>query len=128
VTGSHVLTVRGFAELRRLRHELAVWMTDLGIDEPLTSELVLAVTEVATNAIEASPAGEAQVQAETAAGAVRVVVLNEDPRFRGWTAPRAGRELSERGRGLRLAAELADSLEFDHSEGRTEATLTKRYA
>ncbi len=103
-------------------------MTDLGVDGTVTSELVLAVTEVATNAIEASPAGEAQVQAETEDGTVRVVVLNDGPDFRGWTAPRAGRELSERGRGLGMVAELTDSLEFDHSEGRTAATLIKRYA
>ena len=128
MTGPYALTVRGFAELRRLRHELAAWMAQLGADETVTSELVLAVTEVTTNAIEASPAGEAQVQAETAAGAVRVVVLNEGPDFRGWTAPRAGGVLSERGRGLALAAELTDSLEFDHADGRTEAIVTKRYA
>ena len=65
-------------------------MADLGASETVTNELVLAVTEVATNAIEASPAGEAQVQAETADGAVRVAVLNEGPDFQGWTAARAG--------------------------------------
>ena len=103
-------------------------MSELGVDETVTSELLLAVTEVTTNAIEASPAGEAQVQAETAAGAVRVVVLNEGPDFRGSIAPRTGEVLSERGRGLGLVAELTDSLEFDHADGRTEATVTKRYA
>jgi anti-sigma regulatory factor (Ser/Thr protein kinase) len=59
---------------------------------------------------------------------LRVVVLNEGPDFRAWTAPRAEGVLSERGRGLGLAAEFTDSLEFDHLQGRTEATLSKRYA
>jgi anti-sigma regulatory factor (Ser/Thr protein kinase) len=120
-------TVHGFDELRGLRQDLAGWMTDAGVDEATAAEVVLAVGELTTNGLEASPAGEAEVHAETTQDTVRVVVINEGPPFTGPIAE-VDDPLRIRGRGLALVAALADSVGFGDVDGHTEVTLTKRYA
>jgi anti-sigma regulatory factor (Ser/Thr protein kinase) len=128
VTAPYATTVEGLAELSALRRGLAGWMTSLGVDAVTQSELVLAVTELATNGIEASPDERSTVTAEhDPEGALRVVVLNDGPPFRG--APHRGPAdvLSTRGRGLDLAAAFVDSLAFGDVDGCTEATVVKRW-
>jgi anti-sigma regulatory factor (Ser/Thr protein kinase) len=102
-------------------------MADAGVDETTIAEVVLAVGELTTNGMEASPHGEASVHAEATTDTLRVVVINEGPPFRGPIAERAD-PFTLRGRGLTLVAALADSVAFGDLAGRTEVTMTKRYA
>jgi anti-sigma regulatory factor (Ser/Thr protein kinase) len=101
-------------------------MADEGVDETTIAEVVLAVGELTTNGMEASPLGEAQVRAEATLDTLRVVVVNDGAPFHGPIEPRTD-ALTLRGRGLALVAALADSVAFGDLEGRTEVTMTKRY-
>lgn len=118
-------TVHGFADLRRLRAELTRWLARTGCGREAASELVLAVNEVVTNAVEASPEHEARLEAAADPPAVQVVVTNEGPEFDDEVARRPNPVMAERGRGLDLAGALTDSLAFDHAGGCTTATLVK---
>ena len=121
VTTTYVSRIVGFEHLRVLRHGLGRWLDDLGAEEPFVADVVLAVTEIATNAIEASPVQQADVRAELDGDLVKVQVANEGPPFDGRTS-----EPDERGRGLHIAAALMDALSFHRNDGRTEAVLLKR--
>ena len=123
----YTATVQGFDELRGLRRGLAGWMADVGVDETTIAEVVLAVGELTTNGMEASPRGEASVRAEATRDTLRVVVINDGAPFHGQTGPRTD-ALTLRGRGLTLVTALADSVAFGDLDGRTEVTMTKRYA
>jgi anti-sigma regulatory factor (Ser/Thr protein kinase) len=119
--------VRDFSELRRLRRELDTWLADLGAAEATRADLVLAVGEVVTNAIEASDAREARLKAEADAGLVRISVANAGESFLGPATSAGPREvLSERSRGLQIAEALTDSVTYAHDDGSTSITLTKR--
>jgi anti-sigma regulatory factor (Ser/Thr protein kinase) len=99
-------------------------MDGQGIDQPTREDLVLAVNELATNGIEASPADVVEVEAQRAGDVLRVAVVNEGPPFdglKGRTDPH-----SSRGRGLDLATALTDSIAFGPNDGGTAVTLTKR--
>src|SRR5215212_6139812 len=115
-------TVRGVADLARLRHEMRAWLERAGCRESATGDLLLAVHELATNAVEAAPDSTAQVRATAEAPHVRVVVMNEGPRFQGLPAGPRREILSERGRGIDLVEAVTDSLQFEHLHGCTEAT------
>jgi anti-sigma regulatory factor (Ser/Thr protein kinase) len=127
VTAPFATTVEGLAGLSALRRSLGGWMTSLGVDDVIQSELVLAVTELATNGIEASPDERSTVTAEQdPEGALRIVVLNDGPPFDGRPDRGPSDVLSARGRGLDLAAAFVDSLAFGTVNGCTEATVVKR--
>ena len=128
MTGDYSRTVRGVAELARLRQDLRRWLAQLGCHDRATADIILAVTELATNAVEASPDGNAEVRARAEPPDVRVAVLNEGDDFRP-ESPRPARDtLSDRGRGIDLVLAVTDSLDFDHLHGCTQATITKRCA
>ena len=124
VTRGFTASVQGFGELRDLRDRFAAWMTTLGVPEPTTADLVLAVNEVATNGIEASPSADVEIDAVQVDDLVRVVVVNQGPPFDGVPAP--VEPSNTRGRGLHLATALADSLAFAPTQRGTVVTLTKR--
>jgi anti-sigma regulatory factor (Ser/Thr protein kinase) len=127
VTQAYGASLRGFDELRGLRRGLAAWMGEVGADETTTAEAVLAVVELATNGIEASPTGEVTIRAETVDGTLRIVVINQGPSFRG-PIPTPTDVLATRGRGLSLVAALTDSVAFGEVDGMTEVTVSKRFA
>lgn len=92
----------------------------------MIDEVQVAVSELATNAIEASPDGTADITASVEDRRLRVVVSNEGPQPFAWTpSMAAGDPPSVRGRGLRIAAGLADSVEVVTIAGWTEATLIR---
>ncbi len=122
----YTATVQGFDELRGLRRGLAGWMADAEVDETTIAEVVLAVGELTTNGMEASPSGEASVHAEVTPDTLRVVVINEGAPFRGPIEERTD-PLTLRGRGLALVAALADSVAFGDLDGCTEVTMIKRF-
>ena len=119
--------VRGFESLRGLRAELRAWLARLGVDDGTTADLVLAVSELATNAIEASPADEAQVEAKRPDHVIEVVIANEGAPFYGTAANVVPVRLGERGRGIDIATALVDRITFQRSRGCTEVTVVKSF-
>jgi anti-sigma regulatory factor (Ser/Thr protein kinase) len=97
------------------------------VPREVVDDLLLAVTEIATNAIEASPVDRASVLGQTGAGRVQLAVSNEGRTFTGEHQPPPGAGLSERGRGLHIARSVVDTIAFDPVEGGTEVTFTKRF-
>jgi len=120
----------GFRALRAARHDLADWLRGLGADPEVIADIQLAVGELAVNATEAALDGHAEIQAFDEDGRVRVVVSNFGAESFRWTPATAAPEdrTAERGRGLRIAAALADSLEVVTVAGCTEATFIRSLA
>ncbi len=125
VTPEFHAALEGFGDLRRLRREIAAWLEGHALPREVVDDLLLAVNEVATNAIEASPTDRATVTAQAAAGRVELSVGNDGRPFAGEVGPDTGVVLSERGRGLHITRALVDRLSFARVDGCTEATLVK---
>jgi PAS domain S-box-containing protein len=114
-------------ELHGLRAALRDWFTAAGLDPPAATELLHAVGEVASNAIEhgarLDPARSVAVTGEHDAGGVRMAVRDDGRWVEQATGPRPGR-----GRGLVLARALVDDLEISATGTGTTVHLTKRVA
>ena len=110
-------------ELYRLRATLRDWLTGAGIGALAASELLHAVGEVISNAIEhgarLDPARRAALVAEQEPGRVRVTVSDNGQ----WAEPAVN---PGRGRGLMLAQALIDDLEISATGAGTTVQLTKR--
>ena len=109
--------------LSRLRSALRDWFAAAGLDSPTAEELVHAVGEIASNAIEhgsrLDPARDVAVVAQRDPSLIEVAVSDSGQ----WTTPAPA---SGRGRGLALARALVDSLEISAAEAGTTVRLTKR--
>jgi PAS domain S-box-containing protein len=112
-------------ELRGLRMTLRDWFTALGLDALAANELLHAIGEVASNAIEhgsrLDPARDVAITGQQDAGWVRVAVSDHGQ----WVEPAAGSRRG-RGRGLMLARALVDHLEISATGTGTTVHLTKR--
>jgi PAS domain S-box-containing protein len=112
-------------ELYRLRATLRDWLAVAGLDGPAATELLHAVGEVTSNAIEhgsrLDPARSVALIAEQEPGRVRVAVSDNGH----WVEP-AGEP--GRGRGLMLAHALIDDLEISATGAGTTVQLIKRTA
>ena len=109
--------------LRRLRSALRDWFAAAGLESPAAEELLHAVGEIASNAIEhgsrLDPARDVAVSAQRDPGLIEVAVSDSGQ----WKTPVPG---SGRGRGLTLARALVDSLEISAAGAGTTVRLTKR--
>ncbi|HEY2238109.1 MAG TPA: SpoIIE family protein phosphatase, partial [Streptosporangiaceae bacterium] len=112
-------------ELYRLRATLRDWLILAGLDGPAASELLHAVGEVASNAIEhgsrLDPARTVALVAEQEPGRIRVSVSDNGL----WVEPVG---VSGRGRGLMLAHALIDDLDISATGVGTTVQLIKRTA
>jgi PAS domain S-box-containing protein len=112
-------------ELYRLRGTLRDWLILAGLDGPAASELLHAVGEVASNAIEhgsrLDPARTVALVAEQEPGRIRVSVSDNGL----WVEPVG---VSGRGRGLMLAHALIDDLDISATGVGTTVQLIKRTA
>lgn len=117
----------GFRALSFARHGLADWLRAQDAGSAVIDEVQVAVSELAANAIEASPDGRADIRASVEDHRLRVVVSNDGgSQPFTWTASTAVEDPTAlRGRGLRIAAGLADSVEVVTVGRRTEATLIR---
>ena len=110
-------------ELRGLRITLRDWFTALGLEAMAATELLHAVGEVASNAIEhgslLNPARNVAITGQQDPGWVRVAVSDRGR----WVEPAPD---SGRGRGLMLARALVDHLEISATGAGTTVHLTKR--
>lgn len=92
--------------LRALRKDTAAWLGEIGLPSARTSDVVLAVSELYTNAMQAG-ARRISVHIDCEDGVVQVEVIDDGPDWR--PAPAAHHlppDTAERGRGLAIAARL----------------------
>jgi PAS domain S-box-containing protein len=110
-------------ELRGMRITLRDWFTALGLGALTANELLHAIGEVASNAIEhgslLDPARSVAITGEQDPGWIRVAVSDDGQ----WVEPVPD---SGRGRGLTLARALVDRLEISATGTGTTVHLTKR--
>lgn len=95
-----------------------------GIEGALTSDIVLAVSEIVTNAVEASEKGDAiDLAVELEGRSFTIDVVNTTtrplPPSMAW---RGGDPLRPRGRGLRIVDHLASMVSLSESDGRVTVT------
>jgi anti-sigma regulatory factor (Ser/Thr protein kinase) len=104
-----------------LRRTLRRWLDATGLGPDAVAEVIVAVNEIAGNAIEHAYGpddAEFEVHAHHAGGAVTIEV-----RDRGqWREPVAG----NRGRGLGIAADLTDDLHVERTERGTTVHMMRR--
>ncbi|MEU4746151.1 ATP-binding protein, partial [Actinosynnema sp. NPDC023658] len=109
-------------QLAAVRARLDAWLTAEGLSEDDRYDLLLAVNEAASNAVEHAYApgecGVVHIQADAGPdGSVRVVVSDHG----GWRVPPP--TLSARGRGLLLMRENVDDVLVDRRPDGTTVTL-----
>jgi anti-sigma regulatory factor (Ser/Thr protein kinase) len=110
-----------FAALSRLREQLRTFLEEAEIDGAVREDLLLVATELCTNAIEASSAGEpVEVRVTLDGQALRLSVANVAATFGDHEVPelRHG-SLQERGRGLAIVRSLVDTMAMSSAGGRT---------
>ncbi|HEY8057126.1 MAG TPA: ATP-binding protein [Acidimicrobiales bacterium] len=118
----------GFHAVRVLRHHLGAWMHEIGVQPALIDDVQLAVSELAANAIEASPLGEADIEGNADSDTLRLAITNTARHEFRWPEGHDdhGPDPSAvRGRGLQIAAAITDSLHISTQRGCTTAVLTK---
>jgi anti-anti-sigma factor len=120
--GSFVLTIRGAEELRALRQVLRAWLTGIGAAPREAHDVLLAVGEASSNAIEHAGADAAAVIDVRAhlSGRQLVVTVGDRGIWRTASAP------DDRGHGLRLMRVLSDTMRVVTSEGGTRVELRFR--
>jgi anti-sigma regulatory factor (Ser/Thr protein kinase) len=109
-------------EIAHLRHTLRLWLSCSGVSSPDVSDIVLAVDEAVTNAIEHSnPGSEATVEVAASVHPDATVVV-EIADEGSWRAPHRS---PSGGRGIELMNLLCDSVEIEHGNG-TVVRLSRR--
>jgi anti-sigma regulatory factor (Ser/Thr protein kinase) len=106
--------------LAEIRRALRRWLRDRGVDERATSEIVLAVCEACTNAIEHaySPApAQFELRARESEGVMEFAVTDTGR----WRAPKG----EHRGRGLTIIAGAMDDVEVKSDDRGTEVVMRR---
>lgn len=97
----------------RARQELREWLRSGSVPSPICEELALVVTELVTNAVEASPSPAARVEVWARLGGGKVVLRVSDE-GQGFETEIEANELpglsTERGRGLPIVSALMDEV------------------
>lgn len=126
------LEVEFHAELEavpRARHELIRWLNKRRVAQEITEEIALVVTELVTNAIEASPGPSARIEVEVHVEDQRVVLKVRD-QGTGFPEPATTPSLPDssqpRGRGLPIVSALMDGFSVRRLHGLTEVEVTRR--
>lgn len=122
-------TVRDAREATDARHGLATWLTAVDLPAEKIDELLVAVSELVVNGVEAGLAiGRVWVKVEAVCGADGVVVRvrNQGASYHPIAGPpyRMPPGDSLRGRGLVIVSELTASFEIEGQIGGTEARVT----
>jgi anti-sigma regulatory factor (Ser/Thr protein kinase) len=128
-----VLLTLGFAaaDLARLRLRIGLGALDAGLDADRTADFVLAVNEMAENAI-VHGGGQGRLLLATEDGDLQCSITDSGPGFRQRPAP--GPELTGPGtaavpdghRGIPLARQLTDSLHIATTGAGTTVTVLVR--
>jgi anti-sigma regulatory factor (Ser/Thr protein kinase) len=109
--------------LNAARTGVADWLESQG-GASLLQDVTLVVSELVSNAIEASPACDYVVDANVSAGMVSLTVTNETtspiPGSDSWGPVEA---LAAQGRGLAIVSALCDQVVVSEHQGRTSVTV-----
>jgi anti-sigma regulatory factor (Ser/Thr protein kinase) len=129
VIQQRVLTLPGVATSAATARRFAVAAgAELGAGPQLLSHIALVVSELATNAIEASPGEPYQLTIDNVDGLLTVEVRNHTTRAdipdRSCWKPRD--PLALRGRGLGIVADLAHNVQIDTEDGHVRVKATIR--
>lgn len=114
--------------LRTARGEMAQWLAENQVGDELTDRAALVVSELASNAVQASPGVPYDLRVSLLPGGPVVISLasmttNAGPPPRGQWGPTS--VLAATGRGLMIVDELSDSVSVDRPEaGRLVVTAT----
>ncbi|WP_195210391.1 ATP-binding protein [Actinomarinicola tropica] len=113
------------------RHTLRDWLRELGSPPDVIDDLCLAITELVTNAIEASPtsAAEVSIQAVYSEPDIYLEVVDHGNGFSldSDTFDEPGPQ-SIRGRGLPIVQALVDLVAVERRNGTTKVVATRRLA
>lgn len=111
------------------RHRLSDWLSELDLPQSTIDDMALAITELVTNAVEASPTASAPVlvHATCSDRDLSIEVIDEGQGFdlEDTNSTRPGPR-AIRGRGLPIVRALVDLVEVDRSDGRTRVVATCR--
>jgi PAS domain S-box-containing protein len=98
-------------QLGPIRRQLAAWLRNADVPDPVAGDIVLVVNEACTNSIEHAyrgvSAGTMRLEVESIDGEVRVLISDRG----SWKPPAA--DPGHGGRGLLLIREMGDSVEID---------------
>jgi serine/threonine-protein kinase RsbW len=109
-------------ELAALRGALRSWLADAGVPGPDWPDVVLAVGEACTNAVEhghASVGGDVEVTAQLDGGVLTIRVRDGG----AWRTPGAP---GDRGRGIGIMRQLMEDVAVDSDGAGTTVTLRRR--
>jgi anti-sigma regulatory factor (Ser/Thr protein kinase) len=109
-----------FPEVGALRHAADAFLRE-STDQDLRDELMLVVSELCTNAIEAvhNPSGEVTLRVRNRDDSIIIEVEDLGPGFAAAMGRRGARDKDERGRGLQVVAALVDDLTVERKRRRT---------
>lgn len=114
------------------RHTVRSWLDELELPRDVVEDLALAVTELVTNAVEASPsaASEISVQASCNDHHIYLEVVDDGPGFDldDTNVAHGPGPQSIRGRGLSIVQALVDLVSVERSAERTRVIATRRLA
>jgi serine/threonine-protein kinase RsbW len=111
-------------QLSIIRHLVCGWLYPLGLEADETSDLVLAVDEAVTNAIEHAYGGEEHGTVELLLWTEPETLCIEVVDHGTWKAPPV--RMSHRGRGIHVMRSLADSVLIHFDERGTRVLLRRR--
>jgi anti-sigma regulatory factor (Ser/Thr protein kinase) len=108
------------------RHRLSDWLIELEMSRTVVDDMALAITELVTNAVEASPTASAPilVHATYIGQDLCIEVIDEGQGFTLDDSEARPSPKSIRGRGLPIVRALVDAVEVDRSDGRTRVVAT----
>jgi anti-sigma regulatory factor (Ser/Thr protein kinase) len=112
----------------RARHRFSHWLTAARVDRPIRDELALVITELVTNAVEASPGPNAVVEVVATLEDGPEVVLSVSDAGAGFqmvTMPNLPPHATIRGRGLPIVNALMDHIGIEREHGRTQVTASR---
>ena len=114
------------AELVDLRHQVRGDAVVRRLSPAAKDDLILLLSELATNAIEAArPGSPVTVEVSWQPASVTVAVENFGTPFRLPARPRLPDSTDMRGRGLAIAAALSTAIHAEHHDGRTRVMATR---
>ena len=110
------------------RREAARWLQQMGLNGDDVDQLSLIVSELLSNAVEASPGDEPVELTMTAEGDTYTVAVVNAALAEPDGLLAVADATAERGRGLAIVRDLADSFQLSYRRGRASATAVKRLA
>ncbi|MGY6501533.1 MAG: ATP-binding protein [Acidimicrobiales bacterium] len=109
------------------RHSLGRWLSEMEIDRTVRDELALVVTELVTNAVEASPGPQHEVvlRATCDDDGIHLLIVDEGTGFEMDESPASPEPTAIRGRGIPIVRALMDVVSVERRDERTVVSARK---